>query len=73
MHYFRDIYAFLKNIFLSKLFPSIFDIIIFLMINNKRKYFLCTHLFFYVLISQINKYIFEKNMILFFIKFEFLK
>ena len=29
------------------------------MLNNKRKYFLYTHLFFQVLISKINDFIFE--------------
>ena len=29
------------------------------MLDNKRKYFLYTHLFFEVLFSKINEYIFE--------------
>ena len=63
MHYFRDNYAFSRIYFrvdYSYIYIYIFEIIIgFLMLNNKRKHFLYTHLFFYVLIFKRNKFNFK--------------
>ena len=58
MHYFRDNYVFLR-IYLKVDYSYLYLRLWVLMLNNKRKYVLDTHLFFQVLISKRNECIFE--------------